>query len=252
MREESNKLGKKVNVEYVNLDLSSFDSIDKFSNALKKRNLKINLLINNAGIMFSKYNKTIDGFESHFGVNYLGHFRLTLNLLPILIKNGPSRILNVTSETHKWGKLYLNNIRGESYHRWWSYCNSKLALVYFANSLHNVLRSNNINNVSVFAVNPGCVCTNITRSVSKIIVWIYTSWFLKLILGLRDPKDGTSSIIFCALDKDVVKYSGEYIDYTCEYTCRTTNASDEEIGKELLSASEELAGMNLQKIINSI
>lgn len=202
--------------------------------------------------MFAKYSKTIDGFESHFGVNYLGHFRLTLKLLPNLIKNGPSRIVNLTSETHKWGKLDMEYIRGEKYHRWWSYCNSKLALIYFSNSLHNTLREQCINNISVFAVNPGCVCTDIIRSTAKIIIWIYTSRLMKFLLGLREPKDGSSSVVFCALDEDVVKYSGEYIDYTCEYTCRSMNATDEKIGKELLKASEEIVGLKIQDIIKTI
>lgn len=81
-------------------DLSSFKSIRKFSQKILKSKTEINVLVNNAGVMMAPRGETEDGFETHFGTNHLGHFLLTMLLLPRIIKSTPARIVTVSSKAH--------------------------------------------------------------------------------------------------------------------------------------------------------
>lgn len=82
------------------LDLSSFKSVRKFAEKILETEDKINLLVNNAGVMMCPFSTTEDGFEMQFGTNHLGHFLLTLLLLPKIIRSAPARIVNVSSKLH--------------------------------------------------------------------------------------------------------------------------------------------------------
>lgn len=91
------------------LNLASMKSIKKFAEEILQQENKINLLINNAGLAFvSPRSLTEDGFELHFGTNYLGHFLLTVLLLPRMIESGPGRIINLSSVAH-YCKYNINN-----------------------------------------------------------------------------------------------------------------------------------------------
>lgn len=98
------KLGQIVVTE---LDLSSLKSIRKCASHLLNTENKINILINNAGIMMCPESRTEDGFELQFGTNYLGHFLLSLLLLPKICQSTPARIVNVSSMAHS-GELIIN------------------------------------------------------------------------------------------------------------------------------------------------
>lgn len=91
-----------------NLDLSSLKSVRQFAQEILEEENRIDLLINNAGIMMCPQGETEDGFETQMGTNHFGHFLLTLLLLPKIIENTPSRIVNVSSMAHK-GIFYPNN-----------------------------------------------------------------------------------------------------------------------------------------------
>ena len=94
---------KTINVEFMRLDLSSLKSVKQFIVDFKQRNLPLHLLINNAGIALVLEGTTEDGFENHFQVNHLGHFLLTLELLPVVLSSAPdARIIFVSSETHRF------------------------------------------------------------------------------------------------------------------------------------------------------
>jgi NAD(P)-dependent dehydrogenase (short-subunit alcohol dehydrogenase family) len=93
-------------LDFIPLDLSSFESITQFVEHLKTRSYKIDLLVNNAGLMFTEYVKTKDGFEMQMGVNHLGHFKLTMLMLPLL--EARSKVLTVTSITSRSGTMLLN------------------------------------------------------------------------------------------------------------------------------------------------
>lgn len=83
------------------MDLNSFQSIKKCAEDILKTENQINILVNNAGVMVPPNRLTEDGFETHFGVNHLGHFLFTMILLPKIIESAPARIINVSSMAHK-------------------------------------------------------------------------------------------------------------------------------------------------------
>lgn len=98
------------------LDVGHMKSVNEFAQKVKSRFDKVDLLINNAGIMFAPYKLSDEGFESHFATNYLGHFLLQHLLLPLLKaagkENKRSRIVNISSCAHLLGRINYNDING--------------------------------------------------------------------------------------------------------------------------------------------
>ncbi|KAA8588270.1 hypothetical protein FQN60_001464 [Etheostoma spectabile] len=105
---------KEAKVEFSKLDLASLESVRQFVKSFKERDLPLNILVNNAGVMLIPEGRTEDGFEQHFGVNYLGHFLLTWLLLDTLKVSGKcgnfSRVVNVSSSAHRIGEIRLNDL----------------------------------------------------------------------------------------------------------------------------------------------
>ena len=150
------------NVHFHHLDLSSFASIKKFSKEILSEESRIDILINNAGVMFCTFMKTEDGFETQFGVNHLGHFLLT-NLLLDKIKQAPEgRIIMVSSLGHVYAsKFDLDTINSEAhYNPYNAYFKSKLANVLFTKALAKRLIGTN---VTANSLHPGTVATELGR-----------------------------------------------------------------------------------------
>jgi NAD(P)-dependent dehydrogenase (short-subunit alcohol dehydrogenase family) len=114
------------------LDLANLKNIEAFAQRVSGAREKIDLLINNAGVMaLRKRTLTADGFEMQFGANHLGHFALTGRLLPLLRK-AKGRVVNVASMAHRTGRMNFGNLQGETrYIPWVAYCQSKLANLLF-------------------------------------------------------------------------------------------------------------------------
>ncbi|KAK2533278.1 retinol dehydrogenase 12-like protein [Columba livia] len=118
------------------LDLADTKSIREFAEQFLAEEKELHILINNAGVMLCPYSKTADGFETHLGVNHLGHFLLTFLLLERLKQSAPARIVNVSSLAHHVGRIRFHDLHGEkSYNRGLAYCHSKLANVLFTREL---------------------------------------------------------------------------------------------------------------------
>jgi NAD(P)-dependent dehydrogenase (short-subunit alcohol dehydrogenase family) len=94
-------------VELMQLDLGSFESIRAFAKSFRKKKLPLHYLINNAGSMLEKKVKTADGFEGMVGINHLGPFMLTYELVDILKASAPARIVNLSSDAHRQGMIIL-------------------------------------------------------------------------------------------------------------------------------------------------
>ena len=117
------------------LDLASKNSVREFADGIVKGETKLDILINNAGIMCCPCWKTEDGFDMQFGVNHLGHFLLTNLLIDLLKRSAPSRVVNVSSNAHR-GEIDLDDLNSEkSYSRVGAYSNSKLANILFTREL---------------------------------------------------------------------------------------------------------------------
>jgi protochlorophyllide reductase len=129
-------------VEVLPMDLSSLTSVSQAAQTFIASGRPLHLLINNAGLMAVDQSKTVDGFEMQFGVNHLGHFALTADLLPVLLATTGSRVVSMASMGHRMGSMHFDDIMFEKkYDRWKPYFQSKLANLLFTSELHTRLQS---------------------------------------------------------------------------------------------------------------
>ena len=147
------------------LDLGELESVKSFAGSFKKQYNKLDILLNNAGIMMTPYFKTKDGFEGQFGTNHLGHYALTGLLMDYLHKTPGSRVVNVSSGAHKQGKMDFDNLqfeKGNGYSPMKSYGRSKLSNLLFTYELQRKLESAGSETIAV-AAHPGVAMTNLAR-----------------------------------------------------------------------------------------
>jgi NAD(P)-dependent dehydrogenase (short-subunit alcohol dehydrogenase family) len=141
------------------LDLASLDSVRAFAELYPHE--RLDLLINNAGVMAAPYTKTVDGFELQFATNHLGHFALAGLLLDKLLRTPGARVVTVSSTAHKMGRIDFDDLQSErSYRRWRAYGQSKLANLLFTFELDRRLRTTDADLLSV-AAHPGYSATNL-------------------------------------------------------------------------------------------
>lgn len=146
------------------LDLGSISSIQSFVENLARTTDRVDVLVNNAGVMALDRGTTEDGFETHFGINHLGHFALTNALFPFLEKAESARVVTVSSMGHRPGRLDLADPMYERrrYSRWGAYFQSKLANLLFTRELDRRLRERRSSVVAV-AAHPGTARTELGK-----------------------------------------------------------------------------------------
>ncbi len=146
------------------LDIANLASVKNFADQFNTDYKQLDLLINNAGIMVPPYGKTIDGFESQLGTNHMGHFALTAQLYSLLKSTPDSRIVNVSSNAHKMGRLNLDDLAWETrnYIAWRAYGDSKIANLYFTYELSRKIKSAK-QSVMVTAAHPGLTASNLAK-----------------------------------------------------------------------------------------
>jgi len=149
-------------IEIIPLDLGSLDSIKSAADLVSGRMQRLDLLINNAGLMATDLSRTADGFEMQIGVNHLGHFALTMHLLPLLFNAQGSRIVTMSSIGHRRGKMDLVdlNYKHRKYRRWEAYFQSKLANLLFSAELNRRLVASGGSSRSL-AAHPGVAKTDL-------------------------------------------------------------------------------------------
>ena len=154
----------RADVGVMELDLADLSSVRKFAQDFTKRFSRLDLLINNAGVMVPPYGKTVDGFELQFGTNHLGHFALTVLLIDMLKKVSGSRIVTVSSGAHAFGMLDFDDLNWEKrrYNAWQAYGDSKLANLYFTRELQRRLDEEG-SGVLAVAAHPGWAATELQR-----------------------------------------------------------------------------------------
>lgn len=167
-------------VEAMALDLSRLASVREFAEAYLARGVPLDVLVNNAGVMALPYGRTEDGFETQFATNHLGHFALSLRLLPALEKASAPRVVTVSSLTHARGSIPWSDLHGEKhYGPSKAYANSKLANLLFAYEFDRRCKQAGKRTISV-ACHPGMSATQITMSsmqqrgsvwLGKFLVW---------------------------------------------------------------------------------
>ena len=192
---------KNADVSVLLLDLANLQSIKEFADQFKKKYDRLDLLINNAGVMMPPYGKTMDGFELQIGTNHLGHFALTGLLLDPLEKTAGSRIVNVSSMAHKYGNLDLKDLNWEkrSYNKMRSYGDSKIANLYFTYELARQLQTKGLKAL-VTAAHPGWTATDLQRHSGLFS-------FLNPVFAMKGPQ-GALPTLRAAVDPDAK--SGDY------------------------------------------
>jgi NAD(P)-dependent dehydrogenase (short-subunit alcohol dehydrogenase family) len=149
-------------LELIPLDLSSLTSVAAAAAEVREHHERLDLLINNAGLMAVDESRTADGFEMQIGVNHLGHFALTLDLLPLLLATPGSRVVNMSSMGHRGGRLRLDdiNVHHHKYSRWPAYFQSKLANLLFTLELQRRLTESGAGTIALTA-HPGASKTDL-------------------------------------------------------------------------------------------
>jgi NAD(P)-dependent dehydrogenase (short-subunit alcohol dehydrogenase family) len=178
---------------YQNLDLASLHSVKAFADTILKAETRLDLLINNAGIMIPPPSKTEDGFEIQFGVNFVGHFALTGHLFPLLESTKGSRVVSLSSIAHRGAKIDFDNFRLEKeYQNWREYGQSKLADIIFALELDKRLRKNGHQTISL-AAHPGFSETDLQKYMDKDVL---------ASLELMTAKEGAQPTLAACLRED--------------------------------------------------
>ena len=148
-------------IEIVSLDLASLDSVRAAASDVANRTDRLDVLVNNAGVMAIPRHETADGFEMQFGTNHLGHFALTGLLLDRILRAPSSRIVTVSSNAHRAGRMNFADLQGaRTYRRWLAYGQSKLSNLLFAYELQRRLEASGESTISV-AAHPGFAATHL-------------------------------------------------------------------------------------------
>ncbi len=234
----------KADLEVMKIDLSKLSSVRDFAEKFKSKFGKLDVLINNAGVMMPPYTKTEDGFELQFAANYLGHFLLTGLLFDHLAKTPNSRIVNLSSIAHKSGKINFDDLQSENkYSASGAYSQSKLACLMFTFELERRLKNSEHNNTISTASHPGVAITSLMRHMPKWVYYLLRYTIAPLIT--QSASRGAEPTLMAATGE---AKSGDYFGPTgykemkgdpgkAEYT---ELSKDEDIAKRLWEKSEEL------------
>ena len=147
------------------LDLSDLTSVESFASTFTAEHARLDLLINNAGVMVPPLGRTAQGFELQFGTNHLGHFALTGRLLPLVLRTPGARVVTVASTAQSFGQIALDDLNWERrpYIPWRAYGQSKLANMMFSLELHRRLQATG-SAIRATAAHPGWTATDLQRT----------------------------------------------------------------------------------------
>lgn len=250
--DEVRRVAPDAKLELETLDLASLGSIKAFATKLEKTHPVLDGLINNAGIMAIPRRTTADGFEMQLGTNHLGHYALSMRLLPLLEAAKAPRLISVASTAHKFGTMNFDDLMGEkSYKPWAAYGQSKLANLLFIYELNRRLSAAGKKTVAA-AAHPGYASTNLQGVGAKMEGGSkFSGWFMDLGNAvMAQPADmGALPTLYAATVSDVK--GGEYFgpDGFMElrgYPVRcdsNAKSKDVESAKKLWEVSEKLTGV---------
>lgn len=192
----------KAQIKCMEIDVGSLRKVREFANQFQKQYKKLDLLINNAGIMMSPYKVTEDGFENQLATNYIGHFALTGLLLPLLTGTPGSRIVTLSSLSYKWAEIQFDDFHAKKgYSRRKAYGQSKRACLLFAFELQRRLSRAGYDTLSV-AAHPGLSKTNLDQYFPALVRPLGS-------LFLQPAKKGALPVLYAALEKTIK--GGEFI-----------------------------------------
>jgi NAD(P)-dependent dehydrogenase (short-subunit alcohol dehydrogenase family) len=229
-------------LQMMQLDLADLASVRSFAEAFQSEHTRLDVLINNAGIMAVPHGKTVDGFEHHIGTNHFGPFLLTGLLYPLLEKTSGSRVVTVASNAHVYAWINFKDLNSEKfYQKWLAYGQSKLANVLFGYELQRKASLNSNNPISV-VVHPGYAATNLQR----------TTRFFNLMnhIAAQSQEMGALPTLYAAVSPEI--RGGEYIGpdgflgqrgYPIQ-TRSSRRSYDEKLAQRLWEVSEQATGVS--------
>ncbi|XP_067091046.1 retinol dehydrogenase 11-like [Osmerus mordax] len=228
------------NVIVKKLDLASLQSVRQLAEDILASEERLDILINNAGVMSCPKWQTEDGFEMQFGVNHLGHFLMTNCLLDLLKKSAPSRIVNVSSLAHEKGEIHFDDINlDKDYSPWKSYRQSKLANVLFTRELAKRLKGTR---VTTYCLHPGIIHTELGRHFWPTMPLWKRVVYQPLMLLIKSPTEGAQTSIYCAIEESLNNQSGLYYS-DCVPKAVAPQGQDDEAAKKLWELSASMVGL---------
>ncbi len=198
-------------VETAALDLTSLASVSACAEDLGRRFDRLDVLINNAGVMAIPRRETEDGFEAQLGTNHLGHFALTAQLFTLLQVTPGARVVNVASLAHHFGFINFFNLYGQLYYDpFLAYAQSKLANLLFTYELDRRCRSAGID-VTAVACHPGIASTNLGYAAPRMMNWPLGETLIGMFnsIATQSATDGALPTLYAGFAADVK--GGDYI-----------------------------------------
>lgn len=225
-------------VSAMNLDLSRLDDVRTFARTFTDEEKRLDVLVNNAGLMLDHRTTTPDGFETTFQVNHLGPFLLTNLLLELINASAPARIVNVASTAHRGSKLNFDDLQSErSYRAMQVYGRTKLCNILFTRELARRLEGTR---VTANSLHPGTVRTGFgidgdTKGLLRLGIAIARPFFLS-------PAQGARTSVYLASSPEVEGKTGLYWS-KCKPSRPTAAAQDDETAQRLWDVSAHLVGL---------
>ena len=220
-------------VEYLLADLSSVADTRRLAAEFARRHSRLDVLINDAGGIFSRRAITCEGLEYTFALNHMSYFVLTTSLLGMLHATGNARVVNVASDLHRKGKLCLDDLQLEQgYSALRAYNQSKLANVLFTAELARRLVGSR---VTANCLHPGVVATGFGHNNRGLIKW-YVSLTRRFLLT---PEAAAATPVYLATSPEVAGVSGKYFQ-DCTSVPASEQAGDVELARRLWERSSEL------------
>lgn len=219
-------------------DLASLEDVHRAADEYLSSGRPLHLLVNNAGLVALERKQSLDGHELCFAVNYLAQFALTLRLLPRLQGSAPARIVNVSSDTYKIGRIDFDDLQLENrYSLSAAYANSKLAIVHFTLELARRLESSG---VTANAVDPGPVASNIGAD-NPGVLYSVARPMIQYLFPSAERAARTALRVAC--EPELAEESGGYFR-SRKKRARLGPADHPEVGAELWRRTAELLGLD--------
>jgi NAD(P)-dependent dehydrogenase (short-subunit alcohol dehydrogenase family) len=210
-------------VEMMECDLASLDSIRNFADNFKKKYEHLHILINNAGTWQTSFNKSTDGIELTFATNVLAPFLLSNLFTELMKKSAPARIINVASHAHKYAKMNFDDLEGKKkFSHYQIYGQSKVALILITSKLSEMLKDSG---VTVNSLHPGVVATHLFDNMNGLMQQIFKIFMIS-------PEKGAETSIYLASSPEVSGITGKYFAKK-KIAATTTEAADKEKGEKI-------------------
>ncbi len=222
-------------VDFLVADLSSMQAVRGLAAEVKQRFGKLDVLLNNAGALQVRREVTVDGYERTFATNHLAYFLLANLLLPELKKGVKPRIVNVSSDAHRYGRMNFDDLMAEKNFRGFpQYGRSKLANILFTRELARRVQADGI---TVNCLHPGFVASEF---LSKGGIWKVIKPIAYLFAV--DEEQGARCSVYLASSPEVEGVTGKYF-YKCKEKRPRSFAEDDEAARRLWEVSEKLTGL---------